>query len=285
MSTGKKKGLGRGLSALFGDEKPKDKPQEINKSNTVSISDLSRNPNQPRQHFSEQKLDELANSIKKNGVIQPIAVRQSKSDTNKYEIVAGERRWLAAQRAGLHEIPVNILELSDLESLEVAIVENIQRDDLSPIEEARGYKRLSDEFKYDHENISKLMSKSRSHISNTLRLLTLPEDVVAMLEEGSLTSGQARPLVGLANASSIAEEIVSKNYSARKVEYLVKGKKVSKNKKNNYDANIYKAQERIEKILGLKVAIVNKKNNSGKIIIDYSDLEQFEFLSELLTKR
>ena len=285
MSTGKKKGLGRGLSALFGDEKPKDKAQEINKSNTVSISDLSRNPNQPRQHFSEQKLDELANSIKKNGVIQPIAVRQSKSDTNKYEIVAGERRWLAAQRAGLHEIPVNILELSDLESLEVAIVENIQRDDLSPIEEARGYKRLSDEFKYDHENISKLMSKSRSHISNTLRLLTLPEDVVAMLEEGSLTSGQARPLVGLANASSIAEEIVSKNYSARKVEYLVKGKKVSKNKKNNYDANIYKAQERIEKILGLKVAIVNKKNNSGKIIIDYSDLEQFEFLSELLTKR
>jgi len=285
MSTGKKKGLGRGLSALFGDEKPKDKPQEINKSNIVSISDLSRNPNQPRQHFSEQKLDELTNSIKKNGVIQPIAVRQSKSDTNKYEIVAGERRWLAAQRAGLHEIPVNILELSDLESLEVAIVENIQRDDLTPIEEARGYKRLSDEFKYDHENISKLMSKSRSHISNTLRLLTLPKDVIAMIEERSLTSGQARPLVGLANASSIAEEIVAKNYSARKVEYLVKGKKVSKNKKNNYDANIYKAQERIEKILGLKVAIVNKKNNSGKIIIDYSDLEQFEFLSELLTKR
>ena len=285
MSIGKKKGLGRGLSALFGDEKPKDKLQEINKSNTVSISVLSRNPYQPRQHFSEEKLKELTNSIKKNGVIQPIAVRQSKSDINKYEIVAGERRWLAAQRAGLHEIPVNILELSDLESLEVAIVENIQRDDLSPIEEARGYKRLSDEFKYDHENISKLMSKSRSHISNTLRLLTLPKDVIAMLEEGSLTSGQARPLVGLTNASSIAEEIVAKNYSARKVEYLVKGKKVSKNKKNNYDANIYKAQERIEKILGLKVAIVNKKNNSGKIIIDYNDLEQFEFVSELLTKR
>jgi ParB family chromosome partitioning protein len=285
MSTGKKRGLGRGLSALFGDEKPKDKPQVINKSNTVSISDLSRNPYQPRQHFSEQKLEELANSIKQNGVIQPIAVRQSKSDINKYEIVAGERRWLAAQRAGLHEIPVNILELSDLESLEVAIVENIQRDDLNPIEEAKGYKRLSDEFKYDHENISKLMSKSRSHISNTLRLLTLPNDIIAMLEEGSLTSGQARPLIGLANASSIAEEIVANNYSARKVEYLVKGKKVPKNKKNNYDANIYKAQERIEKILGLKVAIVNKKNNSGKIIIDYSDLEQFEFLSELLTKR
>jgi len=285
MSTGKKRGLGRGLSALFGDEKPKDKSQVINKSNIVSISDLSRNPYQPRQHFSEQKLEELTNSIKKNGVIQPIAVRQSKTDINKYEIVAGERRWLAAQRAGLHEIPVNILELSDLESLEVAIVENIQRDDLSPIEEARGYKRLSDEFKYDHEDISKLMSKSRSHISNTLRLLTLPNDIIAMIEEGSLTSGQARPLIGLANASSIAEEIVSNNYSSRKVEYLVKSKKVSKNKKNNYDVNIYKAQERIEKILGLKVAIVNKKNNSGKIIIDYSDLEQFEFLSELLMKR
>ena len=284
MSTGKKKGLGRGLSALFGDEKSKDKTQK-NKSNTVSISDLSRNPYQPRQLFSEEKLEELTNSIKKNGVLQPIAVRQSKSQINKYEIVAGERRWLAAQRAGLHEIPVNILELSDLESLEVAIVENIQRDDLTPIEEARGYKRLSEEFKYDHENISKLMSKSRSHISNTLRLLTLPSDIIAMLEEGSLTSGQARPLIGLANASSVAEEIVAKNYSARKVEYLVKGKKVSKNKKNNYDANIYKAQERIEKVLGLKVAIINKKNNSGKIIIDYSDLEQFEFLSELLTKR
>ena len=169
MNIGKKKGLGRGLSALFGDEKPKEKLQEINKSNTVSISDLSRNPYQPRQLFREDKLEELANSIKKNGVIQPIAVRQSKSDINKYEIVAGERRWLAAQRAGLHEIPVNILELSDLESLEVAIVENIQRDDLTPIEEARGYKRLSDEFKYDHENISKLISKLNLPGSNQLK--------------------------------------------------------------------------------------------------------------------
>ena len=204
MNTSKKKGLGRGLSALFGDEKPTEKSQEINKSNTLSISDLSRNPYQPRQHFSEEKLEELANSIKKNGVIQPVAVRQSKADSSKYEIVAGERRWLAAQRAGLHEIPVNILELSDVESLEVAIVENIQRDDLTPIEEARGYKRLSEEFKYDHENISKLMSKSRSHISNTLRLLSLPSDIIAMLEEGTLTSGQARPLIGLSNASAIA---------------------------------------------------------------------------------
>jgi ParB family transcriptional regulator, chromosome partitioning protein len=284
MTPGKKKGLGRGLSALFGDEKPKEKPKEINKSNSVSISNLSRNPYQPRQNFSDIKLEELANSIKKNGIIQPIAVRPNKSQPGKYEIIAGERRWLAAQKAGLHEIPVRILELTDVESLEVAIVENIQRDDLNPIEEARGYKRLNLEFKYDHESISKLMSKSRSYISNALRLLTLPKDVLAMLEEGTLTAGQARPLIGIINASSIAEEIVSKNYSARKVEYLVKSKKNKKIKRSE-DVNILKAQERIEKILGLKINITNKKDNSGKITIEYKDLEQFDLVSNLLTKR
>ncbi len=282
--SGKKKGLGRGLSALFGDEKPKDKPQEIRQLNTISISDLSRNPYQPRQYFSEEKLEELASSIKKNGIIQPIAVRPNKTDNSKYEIVAGERRWLAAQRAGLHEIPVRVLDLSDVESLEVAIVENIQRDDLNPIEEARGYKRLNEEFKYDHESISKLMSKSRSHVSNTLRLLTLPTDVVAMLEEGTLTSGQARPLIGLNNASSVAEEIVAKNYSARKVEYLIKSKKTSGVIEKTYDSNLIKIQERIEKALGLKVSIINKKNNSGKVTIEYKDLDQFELISKLLTK-
>ena len=279
----KKKGLGRGLSALFGDEKPKDKPQEIKKQNFIAISDLSRNPYQPRQNFSEEKLEELAKSIKKNGIIQPIAVRPHKSDKDKFEIVAGERRWLAAQRAGLHEIPVTILDLSDVESLEVAIVENIQRDDLNPIEEARGYKRLNDEFNYDHESISKLMSKSRSHISNTLRLLTLPQDVISMLEEGTLTSGQARPLIGISNASAIAEEIVSKNYSARKVEYLTRSQKGSK-KDKFIDSNILKAQEKIQKSLGLKVRIINKKNNSGKVTIEYKDLDQFELVSDLLTK-
>ncbi|MDC0943432.1 ParB/RepB/Spo0J family partition protein [Pelagibacteraceae bacterium] len=283
MNSGKKKGLGRGLSALFGDEAPKKTILEKSESNKVSISDLSRNPYQPRSTFNEVKLEELARSIKKNGIIQPIAVRPKKADPGKYEIVAGERRWLAAQRAGLHDIPVTVLELSDVESLEVAIVENIQRDDLNPIEEARGYKRLSEEFKYDHESISKLMSKSRSHVSNTLRLLTLPEDILSMLEEGTLSSGQARPLIGLINASAIAEEIVSKNYSARKVEYLVKTKKNLKSDKNP-DPNILKAQARIEKVLGLKVNIINKKNNSGKIIVEYKDLEQFELISELLTK-
>ena len=283
MNASRKKGLGRGLSALFGDASPDEKSKVINQSNMVAIADLSRNPYQPRQNFKEEKLEELANSIRKNGIIQPIAVRHSKSGSGKYEIVAGERRWLAAQRAGLNKIPVTVLDLSDVESLEVAIVENIQRDDLNPIEEARGYKRLNEEFKYDHESISKLMSKSRSHISNTLRLLTLPKDVVAMLEEGSLTSGQARPLIGISNASTIAEEIVSKNYSARKVEYLVRNKK-SKNEEKKLDINILKTQERIEKILGLKVNITNKRNNSGKITIQYKDLDQFELISDLLTK-
>ena len=285
MSTGKKKGLGRGLSALFGDQIHRDKSIEKNEINKVSISDLSRNPYQPRQIFNEVKLEELSNSIKKNGIIQPIAVRSNKLEPGKYEIVAGERRWLAAQRAGLHDIPVNILDLSDVESLEVAIVENIQRDDLNPIEEARGYKRLFEEFKYDHENISKLMSKSRSHISNTLRLLTLPEDIISMLEEGSLTSGQARPLIGLINASAIAEEVVTKNYSARKVEYITRSKKINnQSKEKTVDYNIIKTQEKIENILGLKVNITNKKNNSGKVTIEYKDLDQFELISKLLTK-
>ena len=283
MNSGKKKGLGRGLSALFGDTAPKEKATPTNQNNMASISDLTRNPYQPRQNFKEEKLEELVNSIRKNGIIQPIAVRPSKLGLGKYEIVAGERRWLAAQRAGLNEIPIIILDLSDVESLEVAIVENIQRDDLNPIEEAKGYKRLNEEFNYDHESISKLMSKSRSHISNTLRLLTLPSDVIAMLEEGTLSSGQARPLIGISNASNIAEEIVSKNYSARKVEYLTRQKKGS-NKEKSVDANILKTQERIEKILGLKVNIMNKKNNSGKITIQYKDLDQFDFISNLLTK-
>ena len=284
MNAGKKKGLGRGLSALFGDSKAEEKTQLTNQINSVAIADLSRNPFQPRQNFKVEKLEELANSIRKNGIIQPIAVRPSKSRPGKYEIVAGERRWLAAQKAGLHQIPVTILDLSDVESLEVAIVENIQRDDLNPIEEAKGYKRLNEEFNYDHESISKLMSKSRSHISNTLRLLTLPKDVIAMLEEGTLTSGQARPLIGISNASAIAEEIVSKNYSARKVEYLVRNKKGPNSIDRKVDANILRTQERIEKILGLKVNILNKRNNSGKISIEYKDLDQFELISDLLTK-
>ncbi len=187
----KKKGLGRGLKALFGDEKTTEKNVSQKTHNTMraNISDLSPNKYQPRINFNEDKLQELTNSIKKNGIIQPIAVREDKVDPGRYEIVAGERRWIAAQRAGLHKIPIIVLDLDDKESLEVAIVENIQRDDLNIIEEAKGYLRLSEEFGYDHEKIARFMSKSRSHISNTLRLLTLPKDVVAMIEEGSLTAG------------------------------------------------------------------------------------------------
>ena len=284
MNSGKKKGLGRGLSALFGDQVPKNDLNKKSEINTIDISDLSRNPYQPRTIFNEEKLDELTASIKKNGIIQPIAVRPKKNELGKFEIVAGERRWLAAQRAGQHKIPVNILDLSDVESLEVAIVENIQRDDLNPIEEAKGYKRLSEEFNYNHDSISQLMSKSRSHISNTLRLLTLSDDLISMIEEGSLTTGQARPLIGLANASSIAEEIVAKKYSARKVEYLVKSKKKPK-KEQKYDPNILQAQELIEDKLGLKTNILNHKNNSGTISIEYKNLEQFDMLSKLLTKK
>ncbi len=282
-----KKGLGRGLTALFGDQKNDVKKGEKVPDNKLkaNISDLTRNKYQPRTHFDEAKLTELANSIKKNGIIQPIAVREDKVDPGRYEIVAGERRWLAAQKAGLHEVPIVVLDLDDNEALEVAIVENIQRDDLNIIEEAKGYLRLSEEFEYDHEKIARFMSKSRSHISNTLRLLSLPKDVVNLIEEGSLTAGQARPLIGLSNATNIAEEIVAKNLSARSVEMLVRGKKSpSKVGQFRMDANILDAQNIIQDKLGLNVQIQNKRNNSGKITISYKNLEQFEFLSNLLKR-
>ena len=287
MKTSKKKGLGRGLTALFGDQKKEVKKEE--KTNFVklkaSTSDLSPNKYQPRVHFDEEKLEELANSIKKNGIIQPIAVREDKVDPGRYEIVAGERRWLAAQKIGLHEVPIIVLDLNDNEALEVAIVENIQRDDLNIIEEAKGYQRLSEEFDYDHEKIAKFMSKSRSHISNTLRLLTLPKDVIAMIEEENLTAGQARPLIGLSNATNIAEEIVSKNLSARSVELLVRSKKgPQKSGQLRIDSNILSEQNKIQENLGLNVNIQNKKNNSGKITILYENLEQFELVSNLLKK-
>ncbi len=287
MSTTKKKGLGRGLSALFGDQKQEEKEIKIiNKERTkANITDLSRNKYQPRTYFNEEKLLELANSIKKNGIIQPIAVRADKNDLNKFQIIAGERRWLAAQKAGLHEVPIIILDLDDNEMLEVAIVENIQRDDLNVVEEARGYHRLADEFGYDHEKIASFMSKSRSHISNTLRLLSLPSDVLSMLEEGTLTAGQARPLIGLANATNIAEEIVAKKLSSRSVEFLVREKKgPQKSGQFRVDSNILSEQKKIEENLGLNVNIQNKKNNSGKITILYKNLEQFELISNLLKK-
>ena len=205
-----KKGLGRGLSALFGDIEKKSGSNQA-QSNKIPIADLQRNKYQPRTIFDKAKLAELSSSIKKNGVIQPIAVRPNKYEPGKYEIVAGERRWLAAQKAGLNEVPAIILDIDDQKSLEIAIVENVQRQDLNAIEEAKGYQRLTKEFGYDQEKISKFMSKSRSHISNTLRLLTLPQDIIGMIEEGLLSAGQARPLIGLPNSSTIAENIVKKH--------------------------------------------------------------------------
>ena len=280
MNAKAKKGLGKGLSALFGDQTDENLVTKKQSTKKVPIANIERNKYQPRLNFDESKLNELASSIKKNGIIQPIAVRKKKNESEIYEIVAGERRWLAAQRAGLHEIPIVELDLDDRETLEVAIVENIQREDLNVIEEAKGYKRLQDEFGYDQEKIAKFMAKSRSHISNTLRLLTLPSDIVMMLQQGEITAGQARPLVGLPNASSIAEEIVSKKLSARSIENLKK----SKRKSFTIDPNIFDIQRELERKIGLKVIITNKKNNSGKISIEYRNLEQFDLITGLIKK-
>jgi len=278
-----KKGLGRGLSALFGDIEKKSELNQ-NQTNKIPIADLERNKYQPRTMFDEEKLAELSSSIKQNGVIQPIAVRPNKYEPGKFEIVAGERRWLAAQKAGLNEVPVVVLNISDQKSLEIAIVENVQRQDLNVIEEAKGYQRLVKDFGYDHEKISKFMSKSRSHVSNTLRLLSLPEDIIGLIEEGKLTAGQARPLIGMPNASEIAENIIKKKVAAREVESLAKRKKGGKSTRKIEDPNIVFVRNEIESKLGLNVEIVNKKNNSGKITIKYKSLDQFELISKKLRK-
>jgi len=278
MKNKNKKSLGKGLSALFGEDNKTEKRSSNKAIMKASISDLKRNNYQPRINFDEDKLNELSKSIKNNGIIQPIAVRSDKNNPGSYEIIAGERRWLAAQRAGLHEVPITIMDLNDSEVLEVAIVENIQREDLNVIEEAKGFERLKDEFGYDQEKIAKLMGKSRSHISNTLRLLTLPPDVISMIQSNELTAGQARPLVGMPNASFIAEEIVSKKMSARSIESI----KRAKTKSYTIDPNIFDTQRDLERKLGMKVNIQNKKNNSGKITLEYKNLDQFEFISKLL---
>ncbi len=277
-----KKGLGRGLSALFGDIENKTDPK-IGNISKVAIADLDRNKYQPRINFEEEKLKELTSSIKQNGVIQPIVVRPNKYEPGKFEIIAGERRWLAAQKAGLNEVPVVILNVDDQKSLEIAILENVQRQDLNVIEEAKGYQRLIKEFGYNHDKISEFMSKSRSHISNTLRLLTLPEDVLGLLEEGKLSPGQARPLIGLPNASEIAENIVNKKVNVREVESIVR-KKRNKIKEQEEDPNIIFVRNELESKLGLNVEILNKRNNSGKIVIKYKSLDQFELISKLLKK-
>jgi ParB family chromosome partitioning protein len=272
-----KKGLGRGLSSLIGETKIK--PQK----NLLSISDLVPNKYQPRKIFDKNNLEELTNSIRERGVIQPIIVRKSTEDVSKFEIIAGERRWLAAQEAGLHNVPVVITEADDLKSLEFAIVENVQRHDLNPLEEAQGYKRLIDDFNYDQEKVSKFIGKSRSYITNTLRLLTLPNEVIKLIETQKISPGHAKVLVGLENATFVATKIVEKKLSVRQAENFVKLFKNKKQKRTNLkDANIMSLELSILNKVGLNVSIQNKKNNKGKITFEYKELDQLNKIIEII---
>ena len=274
-----KKGLGRGLSSLLGDSTKK---VETNK---VSIKDLIRNKFQPRKYFNKENLSELTDSIKEQGVIQPIVVRPSKSEEGKYEIIAGERRWLASQNAGLHEVPVVVLDVDDVKSLEFAIVENVQRQDLNPIEEAKGYQKLVDDFGYNQEKLSKFIGKSRSYIANSLRLLSLPAEVLTMVETGNLSAGHARSLIGLNNCVDVAKKIIQKKLSVRQSEVLVRQYRDKKFKiVSKKDANILDLQKELEAKTGLSVSINNKKNNSGIISFEYRDLDQLDKLIDTIKK-
>tara|TARA_B100002052_G_C15847467_1_gene583251 strand:+ start:610 stop:1458 length:849 start_codon:yes stop_codon:yes gene_type:complete len=272
-----KKGLGRGLSSLLGDSSKKIQ------TNKVAIKDLVRNQYQPRKHFSKESLEELSLSIKEQGVIQPIIVRPDKSSEGKYEIIAGERRWLASQNAGLHEVPVVVLDVDDVKSLEFAIVENVQRQDLNPIEESRGYQKLIDDFNYNQEKLSKFIGKSRSYIANSLRLLALPEEVLVMVEKGEISAGHARSLIGLNNVIEIAKKIISKKLSVRQTEIL---SRQFRNKKlkiiHKKDSNLLDLQKSIEEKTGLNVNISNKKDNSGTITFEYKDLDQLDKIIKII---
>ena len=268
-----KKGLGRGLSSLISDTKKK----SVN--NKISISEIVRGKFQPRKIFNKEDLEELSNSIRERGVVQPIIVRKSKEFNGKYEIVAGERRWLASQNAGLNEIPAVVIEANDIKALEFAIVENVQRSDLNPIEEAAGYKRLMNEFGYDQEKVGKFIGKSRAHIANCLRLLSLPKDVINLIEMGKITQGHAKVLVGLENANLLAKKIVEKKLSVRQAENLVNlFKKPKKFKLISKDTNLRELENILINKLGIRVSINNKKNNSGSISFNYKDLDQLNKL-------
>jgi len=272
-----KKGLGRGLSSLIGETKIE--PQK----NHLSISDLVPNKYQPRKIFDETNLEDLTNSIKERGVIQPIIVRKSIDDKSKFEIIAGERRWLAAQRAGFHRVPVVVTEADDLKSLEFAIIENVQRHDLNPLEEAQGYKKLIDEFSYDQEKVSQFIGKSRSYIANSLRLLTLPDDVIKLIETQKLTAGHAKILVGLNNSSFLAAKIVEKKLSVRQAEKLVKIFKKNKQKKNNQkDINILDLENSLSNKIGINVLIKNDKRNKGSITFFYKEISQLNKIIEII---
>jgi len=272
-----KKGLGRGLSSLIGETKVE------TKKNQLSVSDLIPNKYQPRKIFDEDNLKDLSNSIEERGILQPIIVRKSNEDISKFEIIAGERRWLAAQRVGLHTVPVVITEADDLKSLEFAIVENVQRQDLNPLEEAQGYKRLIDDFSYDHEKVSKFIGKSRSHITNCLRLLSLPIEVIKLIETQKISAGHAKILVGLENAAFVANKIVEKKLSVRQSENYVK---IFKNKRfkqtNSNDVNIKDLENSVSNKIGLRVSIQNRKNNKGKISFEYKSLDQLNKIIEII---
>ena len=272
-----KKGLGRGLSSLIGETKIE------TQKNKLSVSDLVPNKYQPRKIFDEKNLDELASSIRERGILQPIIVRKSNDDRLKFEIIAGERRWLAAQKVGLHDVPVVITEADNLKSLEFAIVENVQRHDLNPLEEAQGYKKLIDKFSYDQEKVSKFIGKSRSYITNALRLLSLPDEVVKLIENQKLSAGHAKILVGLENASFVANKIVEKKLSVRQAENFVKLFRKSKQKSSkSKDANIMHLEMSIVNKVGLNVEIKNKKNNKGRITFEYKDLDQLNRIIDII---
>jgi len=272
-----KKGLGRGLSSLIGDTKT------VSKNNKISVSDLIRNRYQPRKTFDEESLEDLTNSIKSRGIIQPIIARPSSG--NKYEIIAGERRWLAAQRAGLHEVPVVVIDADDKKSLEFGIVENVQRHDLNSIEEAEGYKRLIDDFSYDQEQVAKFIGKSRSHIANSLRLLTLSSYITDLIKTNKISPGHAKILVGLNNSDQIAKKIIKKNLSVRQTENLVRLYKFpTKSIKASKDPNIKKIETDLMEKIGLKTQIANKKNNKGSVTFDYRDLDQLNHLIDIIKK-
>ena len=268
-----KKGLGRGLSSLIGEDK-------VAASIKANISDLKRNKYQPRKKFDEISLNELTESIKSRGIIQPIIVRDSNSDS-KYEIIAGERRWLAAQKAGLHEVPIVVIEADDKKALEFGIVENVQRHDLNAIEEAEGYKRLIDEFSYDQEQVAKFIGKSRSHITNSLRLLSLPSEVVEFVKENKISPGHAKILVGLDNCLLISKKIISKKLSVRQTENLVRAYKTPTKKLiKNKDPNIKILEQNLMEKIGMNVEIKNKKNNKGSITFNYKELDQLNRIIE-----
>ena len=272
-----KKGLGRGLASLIGDVKTS------SKNNKLLIGDIVRSKLQPRKNFDKLNLEELSNSIKERGVVQPIIVRNSNEQKGKYEIVAGERRWLASQNAGLHDIPAVIIEADDLKSLEFAIVENVQRHDLNPIEEAQGYQRLMDEFGYDQEKVAKFIAKSRAHVANCLRLLSLPKEVINLIETNQLSQGHAKVLVGLDNSYLVAKKIIEKKLSVRQSENLVRlFKRPKKSKITSSFVNLRDLEKTLETRLGIRVLIKNKKNNSGSLIFDYKNLDQLNRLIEII---